>query len=116
MSSSAVESKKSFLCCPAPFGACCGGQKSRKTSPPINDVKNDVKNQNNDDKKDELKTNGENADPKNPFLTDNVENEEIQKNGDDKDTDKGKGAFDLIKLEVQNLFLLTISRTKNLTN
>ena len=90
MSSTAVESKKSFLCCPAPFGNCCGGQKSRKTSPPINDVKNDVgKNQNNDDKKDDATTNGDKVDKKNPFL-DEVENEENGKKEESKNDESAK--------------------------
>lgn len=83
MSSSAqVEPpKKSFLCCPAPFGNCCGGSKSRKTSPPsnVNDVKNDDKSparQNDvtngtDDKKRDITSNGGGSDDKkNPFLSD----------------------------------------------
>ena len=84
MSSSAqVEpTKKSFLCCPAPFGNCCGGSKSRKTSPPnnVNDVKNDDKSParpndvtdgTRDDKKRDVTSNGGGSDDKkNPFLSD----------------------------------------------
>ena len=84
MTSTAVESKKSFICCPAPFGNCCGGQKSRKTSPPINDIKND-NDLNNEDINRDVKSNGGGIDDKtNPFLSDD-DNDSTSKPKDDVD-------------------------------
>jgi hypothetical protein len=79
MSSSAVQPKKKFLCCPAPFGSCCGGSKSRKTAPPAadakNDVKNDAKNGVNGDAADAKNGDDVSAidDAKNPFLSDEAD-------------------------------------------
>jgi len=67
--------------CSAPFGNCCGGQKSRKAAQPIKkDVKNDAVNDAKNDvidgpKNGDVTTNGDDHrdDKKNPFLDDDIE-------------------------------------------
>ena len=85
MSSSTGEPKKSFLCCPAPFGNCCGGPKNKQKNGPATNPKNVEKNPTPNDKSPttndtkeidkncDVTSNGAGGDDdtkKNPFLSD----------------------------------------------
>ena len=75
----------------APFGNCCGGQKSRKASQPVkNDIKADAKNDATDAAKNgDITTNGDDhKDKKNPFLMDDIDND--KKLDDDAAAEKAK--------------------------